>query len=304
MKILITGATGFIGQNLIPLLFKQCPNIRILTLDRNVSKAEQLFPSNLYSNVIHTEANNWTAILQFNPDIVFHLAAFSTSSNSSEVIEPLISSNITYGVQLLKALEECPSLKLFINTGSFAEYRLGAGKYNSAYLYTATKTAFRVFLDYYSNLCNFKYITAVPYTVYGGKPTIKRLMDYILESLDSPKPIKMTAGEQILDFIHVNDVASFYIHIVQHIENYLTLNNGENFYLGTGHGYTIREVASIIEKETGKSCNISWGALPYRKRDTMHAIAPIAQNIELTGWHTQITIVEGIKAYIKTCCHE
>lgn len=304
MKILITGATGFIGQNLIPLLIKQCPNIRILTLDRNVSKAEQLFPSNLYNNVIHTEANNWPAILQFNPEIVFHLAAFSTSSNSSEVIEPLISSNITYGVQLLKALEECPSLKLFINTGSFAEYRLGAGKYNSAYLYTATKTAFRVFLDYYSNLCNFKYITAVPYTVYGGKPTIKRLMDYILESLDSPKSIKMTAGEQILDFIHVNDVASFYIHIVQHIENYLKLNNGENFYLGTGHGYTIREVVSIIEKETGKSCNISWGALPYRKRDTMHAIAPIAQNIELTGWHTQITIVEGIKAYIKTCCHE
>lgn len=299
MKILITGATGFIGQNLIPLLVKQCPNVHILTLDRNVSKAEQLFPSNLYSNVIHTEANNWTAILQFNPEIVFHLAAFSTSSNCSEVIESLISSNITYGVQLLKALEECPSLKLFINTGSFAEYRLGTGKYNSAYLYTATKTAFRVFLDYYSTLCNFKYITAVPYTVYGGKPTIKRLMDYIIESLDSPKPIKMTAGEQILDFIHVNDVVSFYIHIVQHIELYLKLNNGENFYLGTGHGYTIREIASLIEKETGKSCNISWGALPYRKRDTMHAIAPIAQNIELTGWHTQITIVEGIKAYIK-----
>lgn len=304
MNILITGATGFIGQNLIPLLTQQCSDIHILTLNRNVLKAKQLYPSNLFPNIIHTSANDWSTILQFNPEVVFHLAAFSTSLNTTEVIEPLISSNITYGVQLLNILEKCSSLKLFINTGSFAEYRLGVGTYNSAYLYSATKTAFRAFLNYYSSLCTFKYITAIPYTVYGGKPTIKRLMDYIMESLDSPEPVNMTAGEQILDFIHVNDVASFFIHVVKHIEKYLKLNNGEEFYLGTGHGHTIREIASLIEKETGKSCNINWGALPYRIHDTMHAIAPIAKNIELSGWHTQITIKDGIKNYIKACFHD
>lgn len=304
MNILITGATGFIGQNLIPLLTQQCSNIHILTLNRNVVKAEHLFPITTYPNIEHAQADAWETILQFNPDVVFHLAAFSTSSNATEMIEPLISSNITYGVQLLNALERCSSLKLFINTGSFAEYRLGTGRYNSAYLYAATKTAFRAFLDYYSSLCTFKYITAIPYTVYGGKTTIKRLMDYIMESLDSQEPVNMTAGEQILDFIHVNDVASFFIHVVKHIEKYLKLNNGEEFYLGTGYGHTIREIASLIEKETGKSCNINWGALPYRIHDTMHAIAPIAKNIELSGWHTQITIKDGIKNYIKACFHD
>lgn len=298
MKILITGATGFVSQNMIPLLVDRCKDIRILTLNRSLEKAEQLFPADLYANIKHTKADSWDDILMFDPDIVFHLAAYSTASNDKESIEPLISSNITYGIQLLNILGNCPSFKFFLNTGSFAEYRLGATHVNNAYLYSATKTAFRIFLDYYSELHGFKYITAVPYTIYGGKPTIKRLMDYLMESIDSPKPVDMTKGGQILDFIHVNDVASFYIHVINNFKKYLQLRNGEEFFLGTGYGTKIRDVASIIEKITGKKCNINWGGRPYRSRDIMHAVAPVAHNMELTGWHSEVSIYEGIANYI------
>lgn len=77
------------------------------------------------------------------------------------------------------------------------------------------------------------------------------------------------------------------------------LNNGENIHLGTGIGHSIREVAYIIEKETGKKANINWGALPYRDRDIMYAVAPIGKNVECTGWRCKINIQEGINKYIK-----
>lgn len=180
MKILITGATGFVGQTLIPQLQKQHSQVDILTLNRSVRKAEIMYPSDTYPCVKHTYADDWKQVKLFNPELVVHLAAFNTSSNDSEVINSLVSTNITYGILLLDALSQCESLKLFINTGSFSEYRWGTSCFKSAYLYAATKTAFRSFLDYYSDLYGFKYITAVPYSIYGGLPTIKRLMDYII----------------------------------------------------------------------------------------------------------------------------
>lgn len=298
MKILITGATGFIGQNLLPMLCSDCSDVEVLTLNRSVEKADKLFPLSRFTNFIHTSADDWNMVYSFNPDIVIHLAALSTSNNDIQIIDSLISSNITYGVQLLSVLSNCSSLKLFVNTGSFAEYRLGVQQFDSAYLYSATKTAFRTFLNYYTGLYQFRYITAVPYTVYGGKPTVKRLMDYIIESLDVPEAIAMTAGEQILDFIHVDDISRFFIYVIQNHSLFCMLEkNGEDFHLGTGQGTTIREVAKIVESVSKRRCNINWGGRLYRERDTMYAVASIARNIELIQWKAQIELKAGIERY-------
>ncbi len=291
MRILITGATGFVGQNLMPMLANKCPDAEILLLCRNQEKARTLFSDD---KVIIKDAEDWEGVISFNPDVVVHLASLSSSRNDSEIIKPLLDSNILYGVQLLDALKECTNLKLFVNTGSFAEYRWGAESINDAYLYTATKSAFRIFVDYYSQLAGYKYINVIPYTIYGGKPTIKRLMDYILESMDSQEPVDMTAGEQILDFTHVDDLCDFYVHVVSHMDKMLQVQNGDNFHIGTGKGTTIRELASIMEEVYDKKCNIHWGGRPYRDRDTMHAVAPVAKNIEQLHWRAKIMLREGI----------
>lgn len=291
MRILITGATGFVGQNLMPMLVNKCPEAEILVLCRNVDRAHALFPN---LSVLFKEAEDWDSVKAFNPQIILHLASLSTSRNDTDIIQPLLQSNILYGIQLLDALKECKSLKLFVNTGSFAEYRFGTEAINDAYLYTATKSAFRVFVDYYSQLCQFKYINVIPYTIYGGKPTVKRLMDYILESMDSKESVDMTAGEQILDFTHVDDLCDFYVHVVENVERISDIKNGESFHIGTGRGTTIRELASMMEHVYGKKCYIHWGGRPYRDRDTMQAAAPIAKNISLLEWKAKISLKDGI----------
>ncbi len=250
-----------------------------------------MYPS---ANVFIEDAEDWDSVKAFNPSVVLHLASLSTSRNDSEIIQPLIDSNILYGVRLLDALKECDNLKLFVNTGSFAEYRWGAETINDAYLYTATKSAFRTFVNYYSQLTGYKYINVIPYTIYGGKPTVKRLMDYILESMDSKEPIDMTAGEQILDFTHVDDLCDFYVHVVSHLNDVQQVKSGENFHIGTGKGTNIRELATIMEDVYDKKCNIRWGGRPYRDRDTMYAVAPIAKNIELLHWRANIMLRDGI----------
>ena len=301
MKILITGATGFVGQNLIPKLQKETYTTKILLMVRDIHKAQQLY--GVTTNLCYAPADDWNSLLQFAPDIVFHLAAYSTSANEECVIDMLLDSNIKYGVHLLHHLSSCGSLRLFVNIGTFAEYRFSVAHKDSAYLYAATKTAYRAFLDYYSDLYKFKYITAVPYSVYGGKPTIKRLMDYMEESLNAVDAVGMTSGEQVLDFIHVDDVSDFFIDIINHVEAYCQLPNTSEIHLGTGHGTSIRELAALMEDVTKKKCNIQWGARPYRERDVMYAVAPLSFNYGKTNWKSRISLKEGVRMFIESKNH-
>ncbi len=294
MNILLTGVTGFIGQATLPKLLKEFEDFKFLTLNNNLEKANSLYPQSKFSNIYNTSSSDFEKVELFNPDIVIHLATFSTSINETYVIKNIIQTNIEYGVLLLDTLKRCSNFKLFVNTGSFAEYRHGPEKYNSAYLYSTSKTAFRLFLEFFSETCGFKYITAVPYSVYGGSMTSKRLMDYIKESLNSETPIAMTKGEQILDFIHVNDIADFYSHILNNIHLFLKQKNGEEFHLGTGEGTSIRDLALLHEKIYNKKCNIDWGKLHYRKMDIMYAVAPVKKNIDLIGWQSKISLIDGI----------
>lgn len=293
MRVLLTGITGFVGQNLMPMLLRECSNDVFMAMNLDVEEAKDKYPYEKYQNFTHVGINDFKSVEEFNPEVVLHLATMTTACNDTEVIVPMIKANIEFGVLLLDSLSRCPAMKLFVNTGSFAEFRYGNGKYDAAYLYTASKTAFRSFVDYYSTLCGFKYITAIPYSVYGGKMTVKRLMDYIKESMDADSPIDMTAGEQVLDFIHVDDIAGFFAHVLKNLDKVLSVPNATDFHLGTGRGTSIRELAEIMEEKYGKRCNVNWGGIPYRERDIMYAVAPIAKNMSLIGWKTKVSIYEG-----------
>ena len=294
MRLLLTGITGFVGQNLMPMIIREVPEVEILTLNipSDLEKAIIMYP---YPNSRHILTSEFDEVVKFNPEVVMHLATVTTARNDTEIIKPMLAANIEFGVLLLDALTQCDALKLFVNTGSFAEYRYGPSSINDAYLYAATKSAYRHFVDYYSQLRGFKFITVVPYSIYGGKPTVKRLMDYIVEAIDAEEPVDMTAGEQILDFTHVCDLAGFYVHIIKNLDLFLGLNNGEEFHIGTGKGISIRELVAIVEQVYGRKCNIRWGGRPYRERDTMHAVAPIAKNLALVNWRAQISVEQGVK---------
>lgn len=285
MKLLITGTTGFVGRHLVKELEKN-PDYEILSVSRDIVRAKQLFDNKRIQYCTISDRNLITA---FNADVVIHLASKLTSSNSTKILDDLIDSNIRYGVHLLDTLKNCSGLKLFLNFGTSAEYRLGADKVNNAYLYSTTKSAFRVFLDYYSELCGYKYLHIVPFTIYGGESSQKKIIDLIKDSLNSDEPQKMSAGEQILDFIHVDDVANFVIFLLNNTARTELLHNGETLFLGTGKGTSLRQLATEIEKAAQSRCNIVWGARPYRDRDIMHAVAPIGKLIDM-GWRPSISL--------------
>ena len=287
-RILVTGATGFVGQNLVPCLKRFGKEVEICVPCRDVEKGKNMFPEECV-----IPSDSYDEIKRFNPHITIHLAGYITSSDDTKEIEPLIDANLKYGAKLLDALSHCSAMQLFVNTGSFSEYD-ERHNFCSAYLYSATKSAFRPILEYYAGKAGFRYATAVLYSVYGGKQTIKRIMDYMMEALDAPVPVDMTPGEQRLDFIHMDDVCDFFTTIVRRAAD---VENGKDFHVGKGKTSTLKDLASVIEEVTGKRANINWGGRNYRPNDIMYACAP-KETIDEIGWKARTDLREGVNKMI------
>lgn len=292
-KILITGATGFVGKTLIPYLHNNGVK-DIALLVRNEEKAHRLF-GDIDLRIISLQDESWKdEVKNFNADIVIHLAAFFSTKYDDSTAVNLVNSNLLFTTELLVALQDT-DCKYFVNTGTFTEFLYGDGKYFPANLYSATKTAERSIIQYFTNLSGRKWINIILYSPYGRKNDYKKVIDYMVDAMDAKEQVAFSKGEQVLDFIHVDDIADFYLNLLQKID--LLNNPFEEFHLGTGEGHSIREVAQIMEEVFGKKINANWGGLPYRKFDIMHAIAPVKKNKDVLGWMAKIDMHSGMEIF-------
>ena len=297
MKILITGGTGYVGETLIPYLFSHgFTDISLLV--RNIHKATDMFKD--YSiSYISTVDNNWRDdIIKYSPDIVLHMATIFTGKCDAESAKEIVNSNILFTTLLLEAISHTDCCH-FINIGTFTELLYGDGKFFANNLYSASKTAVRPIIQYYQTQSKWKWTNVIVYSPYGKKNKSKKVLDYLLDALDAPTPVKFSGGEQVLDFIHVDDIADFFVTLFTKILNNEWNNDFIELHLGSGKGYSIKEIAKIMEEISGKKINAIWGAFPYRKFDTMHAVAPISMNIEVLQWRSKVDIIKGILGFIK-----
>lgn len=288
MKILITGGTGYIGTTLVPYIMERGFN-DVCLLVRNHSKAHDIYGEAM--QYIFTENEDWREqLIAYNPDVVLHLAGLLNSKHDADSVEPLVRSNVLFTTQLLEAVShtEC---QYFVNVGSCWEYRDGGTNPNPNTLYAATKLAVHPIMTFYQSLSKWKWVNVVVYSAYGKRNTPKKIFELIYDALDAPTPHPFTEGNQILDFIHVEDIADFFYTLLTKLD--VIKESYTQFHLGTGEGHSLREVASILENLTGKKVNAVWGALPYRPHEVMKSIAPIAENIRLLGWKSTKSIRDG-----------
>jgi nucleoside-diphosphate-sugar epimerase len=288
---MVTGSTGFVGHHLIPKLLQHGHEILEITIEPEVSKS--IFGTSTSRFTLSDNQEDLVArVKDYNPQIIIHLASYLTSADDYVTLQKLLKANVEFFCRILDCTKYI-DLKLFINTGSFSEYLAGKDDLLPAYLYSATKIAARSMLNYYARIGNFKQTTAVPYTIYGGIDSQKKIIDHIYDSLGNPNATDLSLGEQVLDFIHISDITSYYSFVVDNCENY---PEKSEFQLGTGEGVSIRQLARLLEEKTQMTANINWGGRPYRESDIMHSIA---HNTELViQWEPKISLSEGLDIYI------
>ena len=277
MRILITGATGFIGQKLLERLIDKHHTVAIHARNQ---------PHEIDSNMlVFSGALNQfqKEIIAFSPEYVFHLAGSSIYPKNAEEEVELWSANVLYGNTLLSIIKEIPGL-VFVNFTTSLAY--DGTTISPSSFYALTKANFIQSLNYYARFHSLRVFNLILYTVYGKGDKTKRALNYILDSLDANNPISMSPGEQLMDFIHVDDVVGLCLQLLENKPN----KKMEEIHVGTGRGTTLKQAAKLIASLSHQKANIHFGSIPYRKEEKMVNIAPISQN---RFWNSSVEIETG-----------
>jgi nucleoside-diphosphate-sugar epimerase len=167
---LITGATGFVGAHLAQRLFTEGWDVHAIVRHNSDISPKWMKQPTLTVHEHDGSTRGMTAIVaDAKPSVVFHLASLYLVQHQSSDLEPLVSSNILFGTQLLEAMVESKAYAL-VNTGTSWQHYENK-PYNPVNLYAATKQAFLDIVQFYVEATPMKAITLKLFDTYGpGDP--------------------------------------------------------------------------------------------------------------------------------------
>lgn len=292
IKVLVTGATGFVGRTTVRVMLERGYDVAVAVRDRQ--KAALLF-GDAPVTVIDTAGSGFAdEVRAYAPDAAVHLAACFDADPDEAGRERLVDTNLMLTIRLLEALRGT-GCGLVVSTGTFSEfYRDRDGSLVPQNLYSATKSAQRPIMSYYRSAEGWKWVDMVVYTPYGRVNPTRKVIDYMVQALDSEEPVGFSAGEQVLDFVHVDDIAELLCRIIERVDR---LAPEENLEAGTGQGYSLLQVAEAMERVFGGRLNAVWGARPYRQREIMHAVADVTRVRQLLDWQPSMSLERGLAIF-------
>lgn len=288
MKILLTGATGFIGQNLINLLVDK--NYEIYCIVRKNSDISKINKK----ATIFTYNEDIEALFElFNKekfDGVIHLASLFLVSHTKKDIKNLLFSNIQFGVELLEACKET-NTKWFINTGTFWQ-NYSNEDYNPVNLYSATKEAFKNIAKYYIETSNLVFTTIKLNDTFGVNDTRNKIFNLWHKISKSNEKLEMSEGKQIIDISYIEDVVSAYDILIEHLNSDKRYEfNNKEFVVTNSKKMSLKDLSKVFEEAANTKLNIDWGARPYREREVM---IPYSKGQVVPNWKQKYSLKNAI----------
>lgn len=291
-NIVVTGATGFVGSNLVRFLLQKDFKIYvILRTDSDLSNLTDIegdIEIFRYDNQINHLIDFFTVV---KPLSVFHLASNFIAEHESHQIDSLVQSNITFGLHLLETMK-VSGVQQLINTGTSWQH-YNNEDYNPVCLYAATKQAFESLIDYYVQAEGFKVITLKLFDTYGETDTRPKLINLLNKFADENTELNMSAGEQFLNLVHISDVCEAF-YVASQLIDTEEYQGHHSFAVSSDRNYKLKEIIELFEAVSGKKIKVNWGGKPYRKREVMSVWN---KGLGLPYWKPSITLEEGLTRY-------
>lgn len=295
-KILITGASGFVGANLIKRIIEKYPKAKPYLLLRKNSKdwrIKDIFNKVTRINVDLTEAEELKLqILKIKPEIIFHLAAYGAYSSQNS-LEEAVKTNILGTKNLLLAMEGI-DYQLFVNTGSSSEYGYKNHPMKEtdflepASYYAATKASSTHICTSYGFLNNRPIVTLRLFSAYGPYEEPGRFFPTAILSALENKEINVVKGPK-RDFVYIEDVVEAYLSCLK-----LLKFNQRIFNICSGVQTSIEKTAKIIVDLSKSKSKINIGAYTPRPWDTGYWVGTGTLAKTILKWQPKHNLQEGV----------
>ncbi|MDN3632434.1 NAD-dependent epimerase/dehydratase family protein [Vibrio lentus] len=282
-KVVITGANGFLGRNLVQNFLNL--GDEVVSIVRVNGSREHLV--NLNTQII--EYDGTIASLECCLDeesIVIHTAAYYVAEHQIKDLPILIQSNLEYGLNLLEAMRITGAHKI-INIGTAWQGYKG-DKRRAVNLYAATKQAFEDFIAYYCDAEGFSSISLRLNDTYGEEDERMKLVKLLINAGVTKTALNMSAGDQKVNLTHISDVCAA---ILVSVSNLPSANKLDVYNLINQDEYSLKELVKIIEDELNMTIPVNFGVREYRSREVME---PIKSN-NFNFYSPVVTLRSGIK---------
>ncbi len=294
MKIVITGATGFVANALVNRLIQENHEVYAIVREESntssISKDAKLYVDNGDSHALNKFFAN------VNPDGVVHLASLVLVEHTTDDIFPLINSNILFGTRLLEAASKS-NTKWFINTGTFWQH-YNNEDYNPVNLYAASKEAFEVMAKYYYETQGIDFVTLKLNDTFGEADTRRKIFNLWRDLEKSGKSLGMSPGEQIIDISYIENIIDAYSQLIENMNaDNKHKYNGKSFSLNADECISLKALSKVYEKVTNSTLDIIWGERPYRDREVM---VPWNRGESVPGWKQKIPLEDAIARVINS----
>jgi len=278
--ILLTGATGYLGSNILPRLLDA--GYEVIVLKRSFSNTTRIAAYLEKITYYDIDTIEYARIFEEHTiDTILHCATHYGRKDKGPL--QTVEANLLLPLQLLE-LGRQYGIKHFINTDTILDKRINS--------YSLSKRQFKDWLLSYKNemVC----VNIALEHFYGPGDDDTKFVSYIVRSLlNNVAYIDLTKGEQTRDFVYIDDVVAAFMFVLQHMTTWN--NNFHYFEIGTNSAVSIKELVLLIKKYSKNSnTKLNFGALPYRDNEVMSCVADTSA-INRLGWNAQYSLEQGLQ---------
>lgn len=286
LRVLVTGASGFLGQHLCRRLLDMGSEIHATSRKGQVTNTagQPVWWQADMADI--AEARRLFSTIR--PDVVYHLAGSVGASPTLELVLPTYQSLLTSAVNMLVVAAEYGCRRVVL-VGSLTEPMPDLVEPIPQSPYAAAKWAVSAYGRMFHSLYRTPIVILRPFMTYGPGQSTSKLIPSITHALLRGEAPRLSSGRLKADWVYVTDV----------IDGFLAAATtpgieGQTIELGSGLLISIRHIVERLIATSGTNIEPLWGALPDRPSE-QERTANTTAAFELLGWRASTALDCGLR---------
>jgi len=160
-------------------------------------------------------------------------------------------------------------------------------------LYAATKAGGTALAHYFRNVEGLDVAVVRPFSIYGPRERLHRLVPYLITALLREEPVEMSSGKQRRDYLHVDDLADGLVKLAGHpgpLPEHLNFAGSEQ--------HTVLDLATTLRAITGSEAPLLIDARPPNPGDQLVFLGDSTRAREMLDWHPAFDLRAGLAATV------
>src|ERR1700722_461264 len=293
--ILVLGAAGFVGANLLRMLLKHRDDVYGVVRLLPAWRLEGLDSQHILEVDLTDLAATRNMIAKLSPATLFDCIAYGAYSFETDY-NLIYRTNFTSLVQLVELLAQT-SFTALVHAGSSSEYGLkSAGPSEDESLqpnshYAVSKAAASDYITFAGKVRRLPVAILRLYSVYGPYEDVSRLIPNLVAKGMKGEFPPFVDPKTSRDFVYVDDVCAAFIMTAAKLSTRLC---GESFNIGAGRKTTIAELAEVARQTFDIKGEPTFGDMAGRAWDLPDWYAAPGKAENLIGWTSQTSLAEGL----------